>query len=61
MALCRQSLVPAGASLFGESGSLFVRINSLFDGLGNSTERPAHFNGLATALGLQKAARTGFS
>jgi hypothetical protein len=39
-------------SVFGGTGSLLGRINSLFARLGNSFEQPGHFNGLGTAFRL---------
>jgi len=47
--------------VFGEKGSLFVRINSLFGCLGNSPRRLADFKGLAIPFGLQAAAKAGIS
>ena len=50
-----------GASLFGGSGSLFDRFNSLFGRLGNLLYDAAEINDLPAAVRSRKAPGSGFS
>jgi hypothetical protein len=49
------------ASVFGGSGSLFDRLNSLFGLLGNLLYDAAEINGLAVPVRSRKAPGSGFS